>query len=371
MSVYDNYQNGRLIIDLNHLAHRNWSTTGQLANSYGEPTGAIFGCLKSVMMLTDLFHPRQVVTCRDTPHPFRTAVYPPYKANRVDANRTVAELNERHAFNRQLDALEEILCDLGITTLKEEELEADDIAALVAYRIPFPGETILVSGDKDFIQLVGKAVHLFSPMIPARGKLVSRGGPEYDGADKKFWVKMRECGPRTFIKWVEKLAEGIPLERWLLYRLLCGDGSDNLSGVNGIGPAAALKTVQHFYSYDVLVEAGEEEWAKVLNRKQVASLAAQLDSGDLAGQWRCINLATVLEADADGGYSRTLEKRIGAGPLNAARARDRIRGYEMASFLIDWRGFLRHFPAFYGYTASTALRPIQAEFGSTLETSEA
>jgi 5'-3' exonuclease len=370
MGVYDHYQNGRLIIDLNHLAHRNWSTTSQLANSYGEATGAIFGCLKSLMMLSDLFHPQQIITCRDTPNPFRTAVYPPYKANRVDSNRTVEELNERQIFNRQLDALEEILGNLGIPTLKEEELEADDIAALVAHRIPFPGETILVSGDKDFIQLVGRAVHLFSPMIPARGKLVRREGPEYDGPERAFWVKMRECGPRTFIKWVEKLPEGIPLERWLLYRLLVGDGSDNLAGVNGIGPAAALKTVQHFYSYDVLVEAGEEEWTKVLNRKQVANLAAQLDSGDLAGQWRCINLAMTLEADADGGYSRILGRRLGSGTINEARARDRIRGYEMASFLIDWKAFLRHFPAFYDYTASTALWPVQATFGSTLEISD-
>jgi hypothetical protein len=41
----------------------------------------------------------------------------------------------------------------------------------------------------------------------------------------------------------------------------------------------------------------------------------------------------------------------------------------MASFLIDWRAFLRHFPAFYDFTASTTLRPVALEFGGTLEAS--
>jgi DNA polymerase-1 len=361
VSVYSNFQNGRLILDLNHLAHRTWSTTGGLTNSYGESTGTIFGVLKSLIMLSDLFRPRAIIAARDSKSSFRTEIYPLYKANRTDAHRTVAEVNERRLFNDQLDATEEILSYLGIPTLKEDELEADDIAALAAYRIPFEGETVLVSGDKDFIQLIGKTVHLFSPMVPAKGKIVRIGGPEYDGPDKKFWIKMREVGPRTFIRFVEKLPEGIPLDRWVLYRLLVGDGSDNLPGVPGIGPAAALKIVQHFYDFSVLIDAGETEWRKVLNERQTTSLGSAIDSRDLDAQMRCIDLSLTLEADSDGYYSKILADRIASTTtaVNEAKARDRIRRFEMASFLIDWKTFLRHFPAFYDYAGNPALRPAR------------
>lgn len=364
MGVYSptHYQNGRLVLDLNHLAHRTWSTTGGLTNSYGESTGAIYGVLKSLIMLSGLFRPRVIIACRDSKSSFRSAIYPLYKANRTDANRTIAEVNERRIFNDQLDSIEEILSYLGISTLKENELEADDIAALVAYRIPFEGETVLVSGDKDFIQLIGKGVHLFSPMVPAKGKIVKIGGPEYDGPDKKFWIKMREVGPRTFIRFIEKLPEGIPLDRWLLYRLLVGDGSDNLPGVPGIGPSAALKIVQHFYAFDVLIDAGETEWRKILSARQTASLGSAIDSRDLLDQERCINLALTLEADSDGFYSRILAERIASTTtaVNEAKARDRLRRFEMASFLIDWKTFLRNFPAFYDYAGTPSVRPIGA-----------
>src|SRR6267142_5060459 len=144
----------RLVVDLNHLAFRNWAANESLATSKGELTGAIFGTLKSLMALSEQFKPVQIIGVRDSPAPFRRNIYPAYKANRLRENSTPDEMRARENFDNQIEKLERVLAGLGVPVLGVEEFEADDLAALVAHGIAFAGTTILVSGDRDFVQLV-------------------------------------------------------------------------------------------------------------------------------------------------------------------------------------------------------------------------
>jgi 5'-3' exonuclease len=351
---FEKYSGCRLIVDLNHLAFRNWSANGTLANSSGELTGAIYGTIKSLLMLIENFSPVSVIAAKDLPGCFRQTLYPAYKANRLDENRTVEEIAARKAFDRQLNSLETILEALGIPVLSAPGLEADDMAALVTH-IPFEGMTVVVSGDRDYIQLVRPGIALFSPMLPAKGKLLLFDGPEYEGDDKDAWAKLLEVGPRTFTRWVEKLPRGVPLDRWLLYRALVGDSSDNLPGVRGIGPAAALKVVEHFCSFSVLKEAilGNLDYTNVnfkgvLNKGQLTNLEVAFATGDLETQYEIIDLSTLVRLEGSDELLEAISRKISRTRTDEDLVRQNFIHWQFTSFLVGWKSFLKKFPAFQG-----------------------
>lgn len=336
----------RLIVDLNHLAYRNWAANGTLATSGGELTGAIYGTLKSIIALSEQFKPAQMIATRDSVHSFRRSIYPAYKANRLKENLSPEKARARENFECQLAKTERILSYLGVPILGIDEFEADDLAALIAEGIPFSGATILVSGDRDFVQLVRPGVRLLSPLIPTRGKLLAHDGPEYDGNDQGQWRRLFEVGPKTFTRWVEKLPRGIALAQWLLYRVVVGDSSDNLAGVPGIGPCAGLKVVERFSSFDELLCASPTQWAQALNQMQVEALAQAVQSGDLAKQYQIINLGALARTEGAAELIGYLARNLEAIDPDEKAARDLLVHWEMGSLLIAWKKLLTAFPAF-------------------------
>jgi DNA polymerase-1 len=341
----DRVKHCRLIVDLNHLAYRNWAANSSLANSKGELTGAIYGTLKSLMAMSETFAPVSIIAVRDSPNPFRRCIYPAYKSHRLSP--TPQEALERKNFDIQLDHLETVLPALGVPVLTVEEFEADDLAAVVTYGIPFEGWTVLVSGDRDYIQLVGERVALFSPMLGPKGKLLLADGPEYENLSEDEWKRTFAVGPRTYTRWVEKLPSGIPLERWMLYRLLVGDSSDNLPGVHGIGPQAALKVVERFYSLSALKSGSPDDWKAALNQRQILELEKSLASGDLDKQRRVIELRGLLRLEETKAFIEYLRTKLVARKLDEQLVRNQLIRWEMASFLIDWKKFLRAFQSPY------------------------
>jgi DNA polymerase-1 len=336
----------RLIVDLNHLAFRNWAANETLATSKGELTGAIYGTLKSLIALSEQFKPVQIIGARDSPAPFRRHIYPAYKANRLRENSTAEERRARQNFDDQLEKLERVLAALGVPVLGIDELEADDLAALVAVGIPFAGTTILVSGDRDYVQLVRPGVHLLSPMLRNRGKLLLADGPEYEEVDEEGWRRLFEVGPRTFIKNVEKLPRGMGLDRWLLYRALVGDSSDNLPGVPGIGPAAALKIVERFYSLAGLKEGSEDDWKAVMNSRQREALERALANRDLDKQYQVIDLSSLPSTEGAAELIEYLKLLLAKREADERTVRSCLVRWEMSSLLLSWKKLLRAFPAF-------------------------
>lgn len=342
----DKYAPCRLIVDLNHLAFRNWAANDGLSTSKGELTGAIYGTLKSLMALSEQFKPVEIIGVRDSSSPFRRKIYPAYKANRLRENSTPEETRARANFEEQIEKLSGCLAGLGVPVLCIDELEADDLAALVAHGIAFAGTTVLVSGDRDYVQLVRPGVLLLSPMLRNKGKLLLCDGPEREEINEEGWRRLFEVGPRTFIKNVEKLPRGMGLDRWLLYRALVGDSSDNLPGVQGIGPAAALKIVERFDSLVGLKEGSEDGWKEVMNSRQRESLLRAFANEDLDKQYRIIDLSSLPRMEGAEELIDYLKLVMAKTGTDERAVRSALVHWEMSSLLLNWKKFLRAFPVF-------------------------
>ena len=234
-----------------------------LTNARGENTSAPFGFANFLYGIRDEHDPDYIAIVFDSGHSHRTELYPEYKATR---EKMPQELRE------SLPRIRELVEAFGDRVIAVEGWEADDVIGTLAARAVEAGlEAVIVSGDKDFFQLVRPGVHLLNP---------GRGGPHGVAAN---WVDERNAGEKF----------GVPPGRVADYLALVGDSSDNVPGAPGIGPKTALKLLEAYGSVEEILEHAEEVKAKrpreslLANREQVAL------SKDL------VTIRTDVEVDAD------------------------------------------------------------------------
>ena len=192
-----------------------------LTNKAGENVSALYGFFRSLAMILKTYRPQYFLAAFDSRTPtFRHEWYPEYKATR---DKTPEDL---HA---QIPHIEKILTTLGITCLRKDGFEADDIIATLACRAAREGRRcVIISGDKDLAQLVGDFVSVLKP-------------------DKS--EALAHCG-------IEEVKEhwGVAPAQMLDYLSLIGDTSDNIPGVKGIGPTTAVKLLQDYGTLDAVYE---------------------------------------------------------------------------------------------------------------------
>ena len=192
-----------------------------LTNKAGENVSALYGFFRSLAMILKTYRPQYFLAAFDSRTPtFRHEWYPEYKATR---DKTPEDL---HA---QIPHIEKILTTLGITCLRKDGFEADDIIATLACRAAQEGHRcVIISGDKDLAQLVGDFVSVLKP-------------------DKS--EALAHCG-------IEEVKEhwGVAPAQMLDYLSLIGDTSDNIPGVKGIGPKTAVKLLQDYGTLDAVYE---------------------------------------------------------------------------------------------------------------------
>ena len=191
-----------------------------LITSYGLPTSALFGFLNQLFRILNKESPDCIATIFDRKEKtFRHKKYPDYKANR-DPMPEELQIQLPHLW-KLIDALQ-------IPNLSKKGYEADDIIGTLAVdgsKNNF--EVFIVSGDKDFMQLINDNVFLYAPGTKNKPDKI------YD----KEGVKER---------W------GVPPEKIIDLFGLMGDSSDNIPGVSGVGPKSAMKLINE---YDTLEEA--------------------------------------------------------------------------------------------------------------------
>ncbi len=192
--------------------HRNLST------STGEPTFAVYTFVRMLFKLIKEHKPKFLAVAfdkgRDT---FRKEIYTQYKANRPEPPPDLITQAER---------IKEIVSALGIPVLERDGFEADDIIGSLAKRLKQEGfSVVIVTGDKDFIQLIDDDIVLIDTM---------------------------KDETTTYDDVVEKL--GIPPERFVDVLALEGDKSDNIPGVPGIGRKTALKIVSAFGDLEDIIK---------------------------------------------------------------------------------------------------------------------
>jgi len=212
-----------LIIDGLNTFIRSW-TTNPTMNEDGDHTGGVIGSLKSIGYQIREFNPTRCIVTFDGKDgsQSRKKIHEGYKAgrekNRFRVNRQyqgmMDEEEERLSMKQQFVWLNDILDYLPVSTMIYDGIEADDtIAYLTKHNESDLGnEVVIVSTDKDFLQLVSDKVKVFSP------------------TKKKLYDRQM-----VFDEY------GIWPENLLLYRTLDGDKSDNIPGIRGCGIKTLLK----------------------------------------------------------------------------------------------------------------------------------
>mgnify|MGYP001365124876 CR=1 FL=1 len=212
-----------LLLDGSALAYRAHFAMAKsgLSNGAGLPTGATFGVAMEMERLLKRIHPRYAALVMDTKEPtFRHLKYPDYKATR---DRMPDELAE------QLPWIKDVARALGVPVLELPGFEADDLMGTLAKeadRQSIP--VLLVTGDKDFFQLVTDRVLIYNVLKRDQEVLVL----DPVGVREHFGVAPDQV--------VDVLA-------------LMGDSSDNVPGVPGIGEKTAKRLIAQFGSLDALL----------------------------------------------------------------------------------------------------------------------
>ncbi|MEU1993720.1 5'-3' exonuclease [Nocardia gamkensis] len=210
----------------------------------GRSVNALRGFTDMVASLITKFAPSRLVVCLDLDWrpAYRVELVPSYKAHRLDTSPDAAPGAETvpDTLTPQVDMILEVLAAAGIATGGAEGLEADDVLGTLATR-ERADEVIVVSGDRDLLQLVRD-----EPTPQVRVLYAGRGlakaelfGPA--GVSAKYGVPLRNAGPA-----------------YADMATLRGDASDGLPGVAGIGEKSASTLISRFGSLEALVAAVED-----------------------------------------------------------------------------------------------------------------
>ncbi|MDA8363090.1 MAG: DNA polymerase I [Gammaproteobacteria bacterium] len=242
-----------VLVDGSSYLYRAFHAMPKLTNSRGEHTGAIYGVANMLRKLLADYDPEYIAVVFDAPgKTFRDSIYDEYKANRPPMP---TELSA------QLAPLHAVVQAMGLTLLRIEGVEADDVIATLAGQAAASGmDTVISTGDKDLAQLVGDRITLIDTMT----------NTTYDraGVIRKF---------------------GVPPERIVDYLALVGDPVDNIPGVPKVGPKTASQWLQQYGSLDAIKEHASEIGGKVGENLR-ASLATVELSRRLATVDRSVKL---------------------------------------------------------------------------------
>ncbi len=210
------------IVDGSGYIFRAFYAVAPLNNSKGLPSNALLGFTRMLAKLIKEVDAKYLAVTFDCKEPtFRHEMYPLYKANRAECP---AELVP------QLPYFRKIVEAFGLKSLEKPGVEADDIIATLARKFANDNkEVIIVSGDKDLLQLVDENILVYDAMKDQNYK------PE--DVRNKFGV------------WPKQVLD---------YLALIGDSSDNVPGVKGIGPKTAEQLISHFGSINELVSRIDE-----------------------------------------------------------------------------------------------------------------
>lgn len=207
-----------------------------LRTSRGENTSAAWGVVNFLLRLQSKYRPDYLVWVLDAGDSFRTQKYAEYKSTREKLD---AELQAD--FDTAIEQVSALLAGFRIPVVAVPGYEADDVIGTVATREARAGrQVVIVSGDKDFYQLIGPGIALLNP---------GRGGPA--GVDE-VWVDETNAGDRL----------GVPPGQVVDYLALVGDSSDNVPGVRGIGEKGAVQLLQEFGNLETLLARAGEVKAK-------------------------------------------------------------------------------------------------------------
>lgn len=248
------------LIDGSAYLYRAFHAIRSLATSTGHPTNATFGFARILLKLLKEHHPEYAVILFDVKGPtFRHKIYDQYKANRPPMP---------DELSIQIPDIKRLIKAFNIPIVEKIGFEADDLVGTYSKIAQDKGfEVVMVTGDKDFIQLVTDRCTLWDPM-------------------------------KDSITDVKKIREDMDIapEQFVHVLGLAGDASDNIPGVKGIGPKTAIKLIAEFGSIENLYENLD-----ILKKKKKLydSLMENKDSAFLSRDLAAIDTKVKLKEDIE------------------------------------------------------------------------
>ena len=242
-----------ILVDGSSYLYRAFHAMPPFTNSRDEPTGAVTGVLNMLQRYEREHAGARVVVVFDAPgRTFRDDLYAQYKAHRPPMPDDL---------RAQIDPLLQSVQALGFPLLRISGVEADDVIGTLARRAADAGEQVLIStGDKDMAQLVDAHITLINTMSNSR--------LDREGVKAKFDV------------WPEQIID---------YLALIGDSSDNIPGIDKVGPKTAAKWLAQYHTLDAIVANAADIGGKVGE-----NLRAGLETLALSRQLATIQLDVTL-----------------------------------------------------------------------------
>jgi DNA polymerase I len=257
------------LIDGTAYIHRAYHAVRGLTNSKGIPTNAVFGFTRMLISLIEQKKPRYVGMHFDAKGPtFRHEMYPEYKANRPPMADDMVV---------QLPYIKKVSAAFNMPVYEIEGLEADDVMGTLAVKAAEAGfEVVLVTGDKDFMQLVSDKITIWDPM---KTKTIDRA------------TIQKELG--------------IEPEQVVDMMGLAGDSADNVPGVPGIGPKTAQALIASFGNMAALYDQVDT----ITKKKQHENLVNFKEQAFLSRQLVTIKTDAAIDFDAEALVYETPDKK--------------------------------------------------------------
>lgn len=248
-----------VLIDGHSILNRAFYGLPDLTNSEGLHTNAVYGFLNIMFKILEEEKPEYLTVAFDVHAPtFRHEMFKEYKGTRKPM---AQELRE------QVPLIKEVLQAMGIKTIEQAGLEADDLLGTLSKRSEEQGmEVCVISGDRDLLQLATEHVKIRIPKTKQGRTEVE----DYYAADVK---ERYQVTPREFIE----------------LKALMGDTADNIPGVPGIGEKTATKIITEYHSIENArghadelkppraSKALKEHWNLAVMSKELATIACDAD----------------------------------------------------------------------------------------------
>lgn len=249
------------LVDAHGFLHRNYHALPKLSTSKGKEVGALYGFLNWILKFNKEIKPKYIAFCFDSKGPTnRHKIYPEYKANRPPTDEALVE---------QLQIARDLVSALGFKVCALQGAEADDILATLATAAEKQGsQAIVITSDKDILQIADNNIKIWSGNLKEEPK-------DSSACKAKFGV---ECQYITD------------------YLSIVGDSSDNVPGVNGLGPKAAVELITKFGHLESILQAAKNKNTEI-KETMARKLLADEQNALLSKKLVVLDTALPIETD--------------------------------------------------------------------------
>ncbi len=238
-----------ILIDANSLIHRCFHALPPFTGPGGAPTGALYGVSNIMLKVLREQKPDYIAAFFDRPEPtFRKEMFDNYKIQRPKApDELISQIIEAH----------NLFTAFGVKTYEAPGYEADDLIGVGAKQLKLIADmkVKILTSDSDILQLV-------------EGDKIVVESPQKGISEMKIYDSAA----------VEEKYEGLGPSQIPDFKGLVGDASDNIPGVQGIGPKTAIPIIKKYDSLENFLEKGQEEkvYQKIYEQKDQALLSKSL-----------------------------------------------------------------------------------------------